>query len=67
MAVFTIGELAKRLGVGKDRVRYVVESRRIAPAGRAGNYRLFDQDAADRIELELSRIDRRRREASPCN
>lgn len=66
MAVYTIGELARLLGVGKDRIRYIIESRGIEPSGRAGNYRLFDQTAANRIELEVSRIDRRRREVSPC-
>ena len=53
----TVGEIAKRLGVGLHRIQYVVRSRRIRPAGLAGNARVFSNEDVSVIANELRRID----------
>ena len=53
----TVGEIASRLGVPIHRVEYVVRSRDIEPAGRAGNARVFSEAAVDRIRSECHLID----------
>ena len=63
MAVYTIGDIAKRFGVEHSRVRYIITKRGIEPVGRAGAYRLFNDAAANRIAIELAAIDRKKREA----
>lgn len=55
--LWTAGRIAERLKVPVHRVQYVVRSRRIRPVARAARLRLFDADAINRIEAELSRID----------
>lgn len=56
----TVGKIAQRFGVPVHRVVYVVESRGIAPAGIAGNVRVFDEPSVSRIASELARIKRDR-------
>ena len=53
----TVGEIAKRLGVGLHRIQYVIRSRRIRPAGLAGNARVFSNEDVSVIADELRRID----------
>lgn len=53
----TIGHIAARCGVPIHRVEYVVKTRDIRPACRAGLARIFDESAADRIESEIRRIE----------
>jgi hypothetical protein len=55
----TVGEIARRLGEPVHRVEYVIRSRKIRPATRAGNYRLFAGEDVRRIADELQRIDQR--------
>jgi hypothetical protein len=59
----TLGEIARRLKQPIHRVEYVIRSRRIQPAGVAGNARIFSEPDVQRIANELKRIDRDRRGA----
>ena len=58
----TVGEIAKRLGVPLHRVLYVVRSRDIRPASRAGNVRVFAESDLMYIGSEIRRIDREKGE-----
>jgi len=58
--VQTVGSIAEQLGVPVHRIRYVIESRRIEPSGRAGNARIFTDADVERIASELRRIERDR-------
>ena len=50
--LFTIGQLARRAGVPARTVRFWSDAGLIPPAGRsAGGYRLFDSEAAARLDL----------------
>ena len=53
----TVGEIARRLGIPISRVEYVIRTRRIEPAGMAGNARVFTEEDVDRIAGEIERID----------
>ena len=52
----TVGEIARRLGVPVHRVQYVVRSRGISPACRAGNAHVFSEADAAFIGHEIARI-----------
>ena len=56
----TVGTIAQRLGVPSHRVVYVIESRGIKPAGRAGQARVFTEADVQHIASELRRIDAER-------
>ncbi|REJ87131.1 MAG: hypothetical protein DWQ34_25780 [Planctomycetota bacterium] len=56
----TVGQIAERLRRPLHRVLYVVRERRIEPVCRAGQTRMFDENAVKRIEAELDRIDQRK-------
>ncbi len=56
MEIVTISEIAEMLGVGRHRVAYIVDRRRIAPAGRAGIARLYKASDIHRIAGELKRV-----------
>ncbi len=53
----TVGEIARRLNVPLHRVEYVIRSRGILPAAKAGNARLFTDEDVSVIRSELDRID----------
>ena len=53
----TIGVIARRLNVPQHRVEYVIRSRGIRPAARAGNARIFTEDDVGHIQSELARIE----------
>jgi hypothetical protein len=53
----TVGEIARRLGQPIHRIEYVIRARCIRPCGRAGNARVFTEDAVEVIASELQRID----------
>ena len=53
----TVGEIARRLDEPLHRVEYVIRSRRIDEAGRAGNARVFSEADVNYIAGELRRID----------
>lgn len=55
--LLTIGEIASKLGVPVHRVGYVIRTRAIAPAGRAGIARVFSDSDLSQIESELNRIE----------
>jgi len=55
----TVGEIARRLGQAVHRVEYVIRSRSIQPAGRAGHIRIFSEADVARIAYELHAIEAR--------
>ena len=55
--LWTVSRIAQYVRVARHRVEYVVDSRRIAPVGRAGIARVFDRRDVDLIAEELRRID----------
>ncbi len=50
----TVGLIARSLGVPVSRVQYIVLTRGIRPAARAGTLRLFDTAAERQIEEALN-------------
>ncbi len=59
-AVPTTGAIAQRLGEPLHRVEYVIRSRHIRPAHRAGHVRIFTEADVATVREELRRIDARR-------
>ncbi len=55
----TVGEIARRLGESLHRIEYVIRSRNIRPAGRAGHVRIFGEADVAHIADELRQIDAR--------
>lgn len=55
----TVGEIARRLGESLHRIEYVIRSRNIQPAGRAGHVRIFAEADVAHIADELRHIDAR--------
>lgn len=53
----TIGEIARRAKCGTHRVIYIIDRDGIAPAGRAGNIRVFSEADAARIVAEARKIE----------
>jgi hypothetical protein len=66
-SLVTTGDLAKRHGVDRDRIDYVVKTRRIEPAAMAGHFRLFDEPAQSVIANELAAIRDKRSGGRSCN
>lgn len=64
MRIVTVGEIARRAGVPVHRVTYVIDSRRIPALGRAGQARVFSDEAAERILAELGQIAERHRQST---
>jgi len=54
----SVGEIARRLGEPVWRIEYLIRARNISPIGRAGNARIFSEEAVSFIASELRRIDR---------
>ena len=52
----TVGEIARRRNVPIHAVEYVIKTRGILPAGRAGNVRVFSEDDVLLIASELEAI-----------
>lgn len=59
----TVGEIAKRLGESLHRIEYVIRSRCIQPASRAGNVRIFAEPDVALIAQEIRLIDARQKNA----
>jgi hypothetical protein len=55
----TVGEIARRLGESLHRIEYVIRSRHIRPASRAGRVRIFAEADIAHIADELRLIDAR--------
>ena len=62
--VATVGEIARRLGESLHRIEYVIRSRNIQPAGRAGHARIFAEADVAYIADELRHIDARQEPAA---
>lgn len=60
----TVGEIARRLGESLHRIEYVIRSRNIQPAGRAGHVRIFAEADVAHIADELRQIDARQEAVS---
>jgi hypothetical protein len=62
--ISSIGQIAHRLERPISRIEYVLKTRDIKPIALAGNARVFDEDAVERIAAALRHIDtlNRRRE-----
>jgi DNA-binding transcriptional MerR regulator len=60
----TVGEIARRLGESLHRIEYVIRSRNIQPASRAGHVRIFAEADVAHIADELRQIDARQEQAS---
>ena len=58
-ALLTPGRIAERLHVALHRVTYVLRTRAIEPAAKAGTLRLYDLAAVARVRRELEGIDAR--------
>jgi hypothetical protein len=56
----TVGEIARRLGHSIHRIEYVIRSRHIRPAFRAGNCRVFVEEDVERIAATLEEINTRK-------
>ncbi len=55
--LLTIGEISRRLDQPIHRVEYVLRSRNVAPAGWAGNARVYVEADVTFLTAELRRID----------
>lgn len=49
----TVSVLAGILGVSVSKIQHLLRYRDIKPVAKAGNYRLYDADAVDRLRVEL--------------
>jgi hypothetical protein len=54
-ALLTTGAIARRLNIPVHRVEHLIQSRRIDPVSRAGNLRIFDEQAFQCIENLVGR------------
>ena len=59
-SMFTVGAIAGRLNKPVHVIEHLLRTRNIPPAGRAGRYRVFNEDAVGRIAQELRAIDARK-------
>lgn len=57
-----VGEIAHRLGEALHRIEYVIRSRNIQPASRAGHVRIFAEADVAHIADELRLIDARQQD-----
>lgn len=57
MSVFSVGEVARRLGVALHQVDYVLKSRGIEPTAIAGGRRLYGEDEVGMIADALRIVD----------
>jgi len=56
----TIGDLAEEVGIGVARADYIVRTRGITHSARAGSLRLFNDDAVQRVRVEVRLMDARK-------
>ena len=53
----TVGVISRRLGIPTHRVNYIVRTRGIRPASRAGMAHIYNEADVERIASEARRID----------
>jgi hypothetical protein len=58
--LLTVGEMARLLGQPISRVEYLLRTRKVKPAGWAGNARVFEQADLDFLVSERKRIEAQR-------
>ena len=58
--LWTVARIANHLNVPRHRVEYVIDTRGVAPIGRAGIARVFDQSVIPIIEKSLQDIEANR-------
>jgi hypothetical protein len=56
--VWSIGRIAKHLGVDPHRVRYAIESRGVPSIGKCGNVNAYDDAGVEQIRQALEAIER---------
>lgn len=59
--LYTAGEIAVLAGLPWSKCEYILRTRDIAPAMKAGPLRMYSPDAADRVREEARAIAERRR------
>ena len=64
LKLYTVGDLAKALGVEKHHAEYIIRKMGVEPVGRAGGYRLFDLKAQRAIGKGLEKVKARRQKRS---
>lgn len=62
--VRTVGDIARHLGVTRDRVRYAISTGGISPTCRIGNYPCFSDAAVLLIQQRLTEISSRANKAA---
>ena len=55
--LMTVGQIAQLLRQPVHRIAYIINTRRIDEAARAGRLRVFDLEAVGQIRSELAAID----------
>lgn len=65
--LYSIGEVAERYGFTRDQAVYAAQAERIEPTVVAGNRRLYDERAAERIRSAVTRIQENRRQGGGGN
>lgn len=58
--LWTVARIAEHLGAARHRVEYIIESRGIQAADRAGIARVFDRGSVDAIRRQIRHIEARR-------
>jgi len=53
----TIGDLAAEVEISLERAEYIVRTRGIRHSARAGSLRLFNDDAVQRVRVEVRLMD----------
>ena len=66
ISISSIGQIATRLNEPIHRIEYAVKSRAIVPCALAGNARVFDEAAVERIAAALRDIDGQRDRGARC-
>ncbi len=54
--LYTVGEVADKLGEPPARVQYIISKHRIKPAERVGIYRLFNDSQVEQVRNGLFNI-----------
>jgi hypothetical protein len=62
----TVGEIARRLNAPLHKVEYVLRSRQVQPAGRAGNSLVYSEADVQYVASELRRIEEERNPEGAC-